>query len=281
MIEPATTLATLQREALHPLDRKAADNQLLRELINEVIPEYAGVKDVERAVSQLRATDHDAATHTAPWPATASEVTDTWLTGEVERRHTLEAHQERAKILAELIIDSRQQASTLIEEHAEQLMSALDARLQALVAHAEPAVQALDGATTAAQAIKANAAEHWNTVAELRPQYDEIRSVQRNLYQYVLQFDMLPFGDGIPSAHPEARIYYHRNLDDIAPQWRGWTTNGVQHLPEYPWPTDPVERLVWFVRNNSGMWCPGRFQMHNDVPRRYSLAERTAALAAG
>lgn len=278
MTTTTADLARTQREAQHPLLRRATEGSLLRDLIDEVIPEFAALTEVEAAAAAMITADQSA-TVPVPWPASADAVTDAWLTAEVTRRRALQARDERMNVLCELIIDSRRQVSMLVEDNAEQLMDALDVRLQTLAAHAAAAVEALGVAATAAQAIEANAANHWKTVAELRPQYDAIRSTQRTLYEHVLEFDRLPFGDGIPGSHPEARTYYHSRLDDIAPHWRGRIANGVQHPPEYPWPTDPVEQLVWFVRNNSGMWCPARLRTNSDVPRRYSLDARNAEIA--
>jgi hypothetical protein len=139
------------------------------------------------------------------------------------------------------------------------LIEALAAELNDLMSRVSDAVDALaPGVNSAADAIAAGSAEHWKTVADARPEYDNIRQLQRTLYRCgSIEFDDLKCGDGINGNDPEGRIYYHRNLSSVAPQWRGWRdSNGADHPPEVPWSNGPVEQLVWFVRTDSGIWCP-------------------------
>lgn len=278
MTQPASLPDDLQRR--HPIVRKAVPGSLLRELIDEVIPDYAIISLKEdRARAMLRAER----TSVSPTirPAAPEDINDTWLNDEVERRRALKELDNRREILQEVVFEARREGISLIEDNAEELVEALDERLQQLITTVQSAVEAMGpDVHTAADAIQASAADQWKILAHSRTDYDAIRATQRALYQADrISFDGLQYGDGVHGAEPEARKYYHRRLDQVAPRWRGWQANGQDHLPEYPWPSDPVEQLVWFIRNDSGIWCPTPQQLstmayadgYADVPKRNAL----------
>ncbi|WP_431959896.1 hypothetical protein [Mycobacterium sp. smrl_JER01] len=166
-------------------------------------------------------------------------------------------------MLQEIAVTARQQAAELVERHATDLIRGLAQQLEKVRVAAAKAVDQLGaGVNDPVSAINADVAEHWKTLVGLRGEYDAIRSAQKTVYLYTGEgmFDQLRCGDNQHLINdPEARLYFHRNLTTVAPRWRGGIdTDRREHVGEVPWPDDAVERLVWFIRNDSGIWCPTR-----------------------
>jgi len=58
---------------------------------------------------------------------------------------------------------------------------------------------------------------------------------------------------------PLADDTHIRNLDEVFPGWRDPDTRiSMQGTPpdRRPWPTDPIEQLVWFVNGPADIWLP-------------------------
>jgi hypothetical protein len=236
-------------------------NHRARKLLESVVPGYftlAAIADrVGKRAEALNATVVDS----VALPTTLDEVeVDSWIDRDVLRRMGAEETNARLRALRELEFERREAALDLIDDHTDDLFLGLDDQLQDLVEKASAAVDEMGPSVrTASDAIKAGRAEEWKTVDEQVPALADIRACQRALNQCVsVEFDGARCGDAIAGGDPDARLYHLKNLDEVAPRWRGYQdSGGTHHLPEYPWPTDdPTEKLVWFIRNDAGLWCP-------------------------
>lgn len=242
----------------HVVQARAKHSQRIQGMLDGLPGLSTAVAAADRAVEMQRSVVEQRDETAVALPKTAEEITDAWLQSEIDRRRHGSDTDARLKLLREIEYDAREQVWSLIEGNAESMLEELDSSLQDLIAQLATAVDALGDVSTAADAISADVSDHWKTAATLRRDYDEIRDVQRTLYRCdSAYFDGLPCGDGdqrIPD--PEARLYFHRKIAEVAPGWRGRTENRVTYPGTVPWPADPVEKLVWFVRNDSGIWCP-------------------------
>ena len=80
-------------------------------------------------------------------------------------------------------------------------------------------------------------------------------------------FDQNRCGDNQPLIQDaQARLYFHRNIAAVAPNWRGGIdSDRREQLGTVPWPDEPTEQLVWFIRHDSGIWCPTRKQIKDHL----------------
>ncbi|WP_131701346.1 hypothetical protein [Mycolicibacterium neoaurum] len=200
---------------------------------------------------------------------------------EVDRRLGATRIDTQLEVLRDLITSSQDEANSLIVERRDDLIELLAQDLEALVDEIGAAVERLGpGVDTAAAAIDADAADTWKQISTAVPVYEDIRLVQLELYRSAdfEKIDRAACGDGIQVYDPEARLYYHRNLDDVAPDWKpGLDARGNQRDSSLPWPSDPTQRLIWCINRDSGIWCPTATEIAaslNTVPPRLQGGDR-------
>lgn len=274
------TEAPNYRVRRHPIVIAAERNARARTLIADVVPEYVTLEAVAEQARALREELSATAQEPSVYPSTPDAVTADWLKGEVARRQARDDAQVSISVLQELEFGARSDGINLIDMQVEEMISVLGEQLSELVDDLRTHVDALgDDVDTAAQAIEASTTEHWKAISDRAADYQDIRHVQRVLYRSCEgRFDELAAGAGVAGADPEARLFYHRNLDEVAPNWRGFIdTNGVQQPSQVPWPADEVERLVWCVRRDSGIWCPTPPEINAalaEVPKRLAGGNR-------
>lgn len=269
----------------HPIAELIKSNALARDTAAACIPDYAmRIATADEARAQIEKLQASAATQPKPRPTQPDQVTH-WLENEVSRRLRLkDDHDIRLRVLRELDFYERTEAHTLLDEYVDDLLAHLDAGLQKFMdGPISKAVGLLPAAvTTAADAIDAGLAEVWKTIKSGLPVYRDIRHVQKSLYAGAgWPFDRNAAGDTAQVDDPEARLYFHSNLDTVAPHWRGQvhldSFGNTQNRSIVPWPADPTERLIWCIRNDSGIWCPTTDQMKsllNSVPKRNPGVDR-------
>lgn len=242
---------SFRKSRLHDLIQS---NGRIRALVADLVPAYEAMRSVaNRAEAMLDAVERAASDELGTFPTAVDQVTDTWLDGEVDRRLAVAQREARADVLRELRDTAAAKAETLLHQNVDELVAGLSAQFDGVMQAAAANVAAMnDGSlrvATAAEAIQAGCADQWKAVADLLPAYSSIRAAQRLLYGAMnLPFDHIQCGDTQLVTDPEARLYFHSRLDEIAPGWRGGES--------VPWPDDPTERLVWCVNNNSGAWIP-------------------------
>ncbi|TDO15009.1 hypothetical protein EV580_3149 [Mycobacterium sp. BK086] len=228
---------------------------LLRNLIDTVIPEWDALEATADRAVKLALDLRAEAESVLAWPSTPSDVTDEWLDNEVSRRLGKSDHEVRIQVLRELEFGARTEIIELVDERAENLITELASRLSTLLLHLTTYVEQLGAdVNTAAEAIEAGTTDAWRSINASAQAYNEIREVQLVLYRRQ-EFDRRRCGDDNVVKDAEARLFFHRRLELVAPDWRS-------SQPTYPWPNDPAERLVWLIRHDSGMWCPTTAQIN-------------------
>jgi hypothetical protein len=249
----------------HPMATLAARNDRARSLLAAFAPAYQALAaTADRAVEMALELRSAATSAAASWPSSPGEVTDDWLNGEVNRRLRTSDTDIRIEVLRQLEFSAREDAIEEIENNVDGLINGLAGQLRTLVDEVSGAVDDLGvGVGTAAQAIEAGKAEAWKTISASIAPYTDVRNIQRTLYRCdQAHFDGLRCGDNPSVNDPEARLYFHRNIDTVAPNWKGSVdSNNISRPSEIPWPDDPTERMVWFIRNDSGIWCPSPQQI--------------------
>jgi hypothetical protein len=245
-------------------------NQRLGDLVAARVPRYAALLAIgARAAAMLADVERDDSDATPPLPTTPDKVTDKWLNAEVDRRLATAQREARANVLREVVSTSASEADSLLYKYVDDLFNGLAEQLDEVLRAAAVEVFALDESgidvTTSDEAIQAGCADQWKTIIDLMPVYADIRAAQRQLVHALGDgFDRIKCGDTGVVIDDEARLYFHRNLDDIAPGWRG----GEQ----LPWSSNPVERLVWCLRHDSGAWVPTTSQIKEHSPGAFPAA---------
>lgn len=259
-----------------------ASNPHVRTIIANVIPQALVLEETalhaEANADCLREEATSAATR---WPTSPEELTSDWVHNEVARRVGVRDIDVQIQVLREVIFNARTGATEMIDQNADELIAALAAQLETLLTEVTARVDDLGPAvSTAAEAIEAGTADAWSAIHRALPEYRDIREAQGVLYRGFWganwPFDRRACGDSGDVTDPEARLYLHRRIPDVAPQWRADrradSTGQAINESTVPWPKDPTERLIWCIRNDSGIWCPTADQMQSllagKVPER-------------
>lgn len=246
----------------------AADTVLGR-LVDATVPTYRSLIATADQAQKMAAdlTNQANAPRTLVWPNNPSDVTAEWLDTEVDQRLGSRDLASRLEVLTELESFARSEAQSLMVGAGEHMVRLVANELAEWLTAATATVDALGTAVhTASDAITADKVEPWKTLAASLAQYEGIRSAQTGIYAMLAwPFDRLAVGGGEPSsanqdanaaADSEARSYFHANLDQVAPGWKS---------PDHtmPWPKDPVERIIWCIRHDTGIWCPTPAQVNS------------------
>ncbi|SIM22121.1 hypothetical protein [Mycobacteroides abscessus] len=243
----------------HPVSVRARKSPLLESMLTEISEYVTAVATAERANEMLKTLASDRVDKVVPLPKTPEAITDEWLAEEVRRRVFGTDTDIKLKVLRETHFHAVQKSRSVIESHSKGLIEQLDGHFQKLVAEVQVIADKLGDAATAVDAINADVADHWKSLIEHRARYNSLRDIQRALYRCdSFNIDAAACGDQNQRVTDlEARLYFHRNLATVAPNWRGDINADRQETyGSVPWPSDPVEQLLWFVRNDSGIWCP-------------------------
>lgn len=203
-------------------------------------------------------------TESTKWPS-PEEMTAEWVDSEVDRRRTIREQAERTQILVELRFAAYEAVYQAIERIGVRFIEHLAKDLEDLVGRARSAVDLLGPhVSTSIEAIDADKADVWKSLSGMAKQYRAIRDVQDDLYSCDFAEDAdlhaCGYGQNRRAQDDDAFLYAHRNIARVAAKWLGYTMNDqgrtVQMPGEVPWPKDHTEKLVWFIRNDSGIWCP-------------------------
>lgn len=261
-----------------PLQR--VQHPLIREMLDS-LPGYSAATEIaHRAEQRIRVLDGAVPAQQAR-PATADEVSDDWLDAEVQRRVTAQTVAAERAALVGLAEDCNADAATIARTAAgEQLLIELGARFDDVMAKVSAAVDELGEVTSAQEAITTGKTDAWQQLTALRDDYDSVR-IAADIVFSSEHGDLVRRSRGL-SADPEASSLRHRNLDAVAPGWRRGPANeyAADGTGSTPWPGDPVEQLVWFVRHGSEPWLPtaGQAESHLATRDQEARASRTDAL---
>lgn len=239
---------------------RAASNSHYRRAV-EAVPGYRDAVELRlkafRTRGSLPVTDYP--------PTPTNDDLDSWLDS-IAQADTLErARAAKHEAISALIVECErtiQGAATL----PDRLLESLSADMDALMNDVAEAVGRLDGARTAHDVLMkgGSAADVWRAeLPSLRASYDDIRQAQdwvlageeRDIHSRSKYLDDVL-----------ARDTAIANLDVIFPKWRS-PAAGIQTLmvgqePDpRPWPTDPIEQLIWLSTSGARVWVPTTKQL--------------------
>lgn len=268
--------------------------QRARAIIADVIPQALVLEEtaLHAEVNAQLLLEESTSSAATRWPTSPEELTSTWIHNEVARRVGVRDIDVQLQVLREVIFNARTGANELVDQHADELIGALADQLDALLTELTARVDDLGpGVSTAAEAIEAGTVDAWSSIHRTVVEYRDIRAAQ-NVFNRALwgatdwPFDRKAAGDSSDVSDPEARLYYHRRIAEVAPLWRADrradSTGKAINESTVPWPQDPTERLIWCIRNDSGIWCPTADQMQallsGEVPERRGKGIKRAGL---
>lgn len=238
----------------------AAKNNRALAAVLATDPEWKRTIDFRAAVQMKMAGL--AASPVPPAPSSADELDD-WLQASItaaDSRASTERHRLALKSLAGELTNG---LDGFVFVHGNRMLTSLHTELRTVMDDVADVADKLKGAHTATEAIAVKAENHWRALSVLREWYDEIRAAQD-----LITFNVDPAaGQHATSEHlpdPLASDLAMSNVDDLIPGWRQRDTRYAMggDLPRRtPWPTDPVEQLVWLSTSTARPWVPTTDQL--------------------
>lgn len=186
-----------------------------------------------------------------PPAPSATDSLDDWL---AEARTATTAEWERAADVQALstLIDECDRNIGNLGADFESLCRSLAADFAELMGSVAEVVGELNGARTPSQVIERGVTEAWKRLPALRREYDQLRAAQEMVVGSQPEWQWAK--SNVHHADPLASDMALSNLDDVFP---GWKDGG-----EVPWPTDPIEQLVWLCASEAQPWIPTLAQLH-------------------
>jgi hypothetical protein len=206
-----------------------------------------------------------AAQHSLPGvPAVAAPVdTDgdisVWLDSVVEAAAAEHAREVKVNALRERLIWCDKTITDVAVTETNNILAHLDDALTDVMDRVAGVVDNLNGARNAQQVIDAEVGDTWKQLRPLRDEYDKLRTAQ----QWAMAGE-----DALTWSRSDylwddqvASDLILANLDELYPQWKTKTatTFKLSDAPEpdpRPWPTNPIEQLVWLSASDAVPWVP-------------------------
>jgi hypothetical protein len=205
-------------------------------------------------------------------PALAADITDEWVTAARAYETGLAEYESKRKIVQRRRQEEANRAQSIFGTGIDLIFGALQANLTRLLAEVAAIAPELAGATTAEQAIAADAGAAWKQLTELAGEYHDIRTAQTFVLlkaPYELWKSCTPATTGENADH--ANLAFIRNIDTLWPDWRRpglrmqRITLGDGSTPrrEEPWPADEYgpAMLVWLHTSDAQPWLPTTKQL--------------------
>jgi hypothetical protein len=203
-------------------------------------------------------------------PALAAHVTDEWVDAERAREVSLTEYQSRRLLVQRRRQQESSRAQSILAGGLDLILGALQGNLTHVLERVAAIVPELDGATTAAQAVEADAGAQWKQIDELASEYESLRRAQT----FVMMRGPSQLWKSCTPAmlgEDHANLAFIRNIGDIWPDWRqpGMRTHRINlsdrstpHRAE-PWPTNEYgpEFLVWLHTSDADAWIPTTRQL--------------------
>jgi hypothetical protein len=208
----------------------------------------------------------------AALPPTAADADfDAWLTEVASAANAQRDREVKHGALGDLLRDVDTGIVAIAEVHTETLLESLATDLTDLMADVKTVVSRLDGATTAAAAIANGTADAWRELPQLREEYDDLRDAQLTV-MHAADFIHIQNAQSPHIDDEMATDLALANLDELVPGWRNPAPAHISisgTIPDRrPWPTDPVEQLVWLAASNARPWVPTLAQLYRLQERR-------------
>lgn len=205
-----------------------------------------------------------------PWPTTADDLTEQWLNDATTFDTASNHAQARRELLTAVAANAERDAVNKAQSAGVATLRNLHTRLVDTLEQVTN-LKALSGVHTAADAIVRgpDAVKAWEALAELAVTYDHIRDAQKKLMTLFFAEQYARFGNK-QSRDPLASELQARNLDAVwGSNWRDRT--------DTPWPSDPVEKLLWLARSNAMPWVPTPGQLNQAAKERLEEARAAAS----
>lgn len=236
----------------------------------EALAEVQAADEWLKTAPQLPAVD----------PALAEHITDAWIDAERARDTAIAEYEARQKIVQARRERAVSRAQSIFVGGVDLILGSLQNDLTALLKRVAKVVPELGGATTAEQAIAADAGATWKRITELADAYAELRSAQEFV---MLRGSVSLWQSSTPQFPGEdhANQAFIRNIDDLWPNWRqpGLSrrrmdlSDNVKRARDEPWPADRgPELMIWLVTSDAEPWIPTGKQL------RELWAERNAPI---
>lgn len=241
----------------------------------------AALPGYREALAEAEAADHWL--KTAPQlpavdPALAEHITDAWIDAERARETAIADYEARRRIVQSRRERAASRAQSIFIGGVDLILGSLQNDLTALLERVTQALPELGGATTAEQAIAADAGAAWKQLTALADDYDALRQAQT--------FVMIRGSVSLwQSSTPQFPGEDHANeafIRNIAELWSNWRQPGLNRSRidlsdnvtrgrDEPWPADHgPELLIWLVNSDAQPWIPTGKQL------RELWAERNA-----
>lgn len=217
-------------------------------------------------------------------PFAVGEIHEEWVDAEIDRKDAQDRLQRRRAILSELRSSAESRASTAAQSINAQALAGYHDELMKLLDEVEELAGQLGGVDSAEAAIALDRGPAWKRLSQLADDYAILRRAQRARVSTDLIMRAQPAHGG---GEEHASDLYIRNLDDIWPEWRtGGAANGVSinhvggpaHRYE-PWPTDPVQLLLWLATSQAEAWVPTAAELQRHWADRQKRANPMPAPA--
>ncbi|WP_407686008.1 hypothetical protein [Mycobacterium sp. HUMS_1102779] len=238
------------------------DNKYLAAALDE-LPGYRQALDVaEQARQALTALKPPETVPPELNPLSSGKVTSEWIDATVAHRSAAALHEQRRGVLIQLERDARSTASSSFRMNVNPALAKLNAELTAVLNEVAAIADELDGATTPAEAIDKDLGAQWKRLPALHNDYRELREAQDRLMTAAPADYSMNARRKDGGGEDHASDLYIANLDEIWPQWRGRggveviKLDGSPNPRREPWPTDPIELLLWLVTSGAKAWIP-------------------------
>jgi len=195
------------------------------------------------------------------------------LLDEAERVHSIEY-----KALSGLINKCDIMIQGVVHQK-DRLLTSLADDLAEIMSQVSQAVERLDGARNPAEAIDRGVTDAWRDLQPLRDELDVLWTAQDWAMtgdQRVIHSRSEHLDDDLAS---DLRI---ANLDEVFTDWKHPPQNhALQRWDDrsrlQPWPSDPIQQLVWLCTSGAKVWCPTTRQLDDLKAQR--LADTSLSLA--
>lgn len=226
-------LVTEILESVSGFEKAKAIHGQADQIITELVQEQSAVSDSIEAVLD------------------SGEIPPDWLTSMAAERMKQEVSAYKRETMSCLVDAAGYRLESITLNATDAILSALNDRLQTVVAELSDAVQRLNGASTPLQAIEVAGADAWKAVTELRTRYNQIRTAQTLVMvtsaSDVLQQAKPPYADNYQASDSVIK-----NLDEV---WPVCFTESARHH-DIPWPYEVDEFLVFSIRSGAELWVP-------------------------
>ncbi|WP_285031969.1 hypothetical protein [Mycolicibacterium sp. lyk4-40-TYG-92] len=249
-----------------PLINAARTNPALATAL-AAVPEWQRTVDVREAV---QAKIISAPRTPSPPTPTSGDQLDEWLDAAITANDQKALADRRHAALTSLAGELTHTLDGILFVVGDRMLANLHDQLTTVMTAVATIAEKLDGADNANAAITQQVERHWRALPELRARYDSIRAAQGAISSSV---DPDMHRNAISPHTPDelASDLMLANVDELVPGWRiadtRWVASGYPER-RTPWPTEPIEQLVWLATSDAQPWVPTTEQLEQLAEKR-------------